>query len=126
MANSTIACAAKIHPVGDPTLQIQWFKDGVPMQMSSRANTVYRFGFLALDLLGLMESDAGVYTCVVSTSRGTAESSATLSVLRKSRSSSVLKKILIIDMHKLELTMCISMILIVTTTCLLHFQLEKQ
>lgn len=74
---------AKIHPVGDPTIQIQWFKDGVPMQMSSRANTTYRFGFIALDLLGLMESDAGLYTCVVSSATGSAESNATLTVLAR-------------------------------------------
>lgn len=32
------------------------------MLMSSRANITYRFGFIALDLLGLMESDRGCYT----------------------------------------------------------------
>jgi titin len=51
------------------------------MQMSSRATTTYRFGFLALDLLGLMESDAGIYTVVVTSATGSAESSATLTVL---------------------------------------------
>jgi titin len=76
---------AKIHPVGDPTIQIQWFKDGQPLQMSSRANTTYRFGFLALDLLGLLDSDSGVYTCIVSSATGSAESSATLTVQCENR-----------------------------------------
>jgi hypothetical protein len=49
--------------------------------MSSRANVTYRFGFIALDLLGLMESDKGCYTCVVTSATGSAESSATLSVM---------------------------------------------
>lgn len=77
---------AKIHPVGDPTMRVDWYKDGKSLSMSARINTTYRFGFIALDILGLTDIDQGVYTCVISSATGSAESSATLHVqVRESR-----------------------------------------
>lgn len=77
---------AKIHPVGDPTMKVDWYKDGKPLSMSARINTTYRFGFIALDILGLSDFDQGVYTCVISSATGSAESSATLLIqARESR-----------------------------------------
>lgn len=71
---------AKIHPVGDPTMKVDWYKDGKSLSMSARINTTYRFGFIALDILGLSDYDQGVYTCVISSATGSAESSASLLV----------------------------------------------
>lgn len=42
--------------------------------------TLLNYGFLALDLLSIVPDDAGEYTCRVTSSSGTAQSSANLYV----------------------------------------------
>lgn len=42
--------------------------------------TLLNYGFIALDLLSILPADAGEYTCRVTSSSGTAQSSAILSV----------------------------------------------
>ena len=74
---------AKVHPVGDPTMRLDFYFNGKSLSASSRANITYRFGFIALDLLSLVVEDSGVFTCVVSSATGSAESSATLNVIGK-------------------------------------------
>jgi len=46
----------------------------------SRAMTLLNYGFIALDLLGIIPEDAGEYTCRVTSSSGTAQSTAVLKV----------------------------------------------
>lgn len=74
---------ARIEPVSDPTMHVQWFLNGNLIQASSRANTTFQFGFVALDLLSIVLEDSGEYTCRVSSSTGVAESRAMLSVQPK-------------------------------------------
>ncbi|XP_055645258.1 titin-like, partial [Toxorhynchites rutilus septentrionalis] len=71
---------ARIEPVSDPTMRVQWFLNGNLIQASSRANTTLQFGYVALDLLSIVLEDSGEYTCRVSSSTGVAESHAMLSV----------------------------------------------
>nr|XP_029725955.1 titin-like isoform X8 [Aedes albopictus] len=73
----------RIEPVSDPTMRVQWFLNGNLIQASSRANTTFQFGFVALDLLSIVMEDSGEYTCRVSSSTGVAESRAMLSVQPK-------------------------------------------
>jgi len=42
--------------------------------------TLLNYGFIALDLLGIIPEDAGEYTCRVTSSSGTAQSTAVLKV----------------------------------------------
>lgn len=42
--------------------------------------TLFNYGFIALDLLSILPADAGEYTCRVTSSSGTAQSSAILQV----------------------------------------------
>lgn len=42
--------------------------------------TIMNYGFIALDLLSIIPDDAGEYTCRVTSSSGTAQSSAILYV----------------------------------------------
>lgn len=42
--------------------------------------TLLNYGFIALDLLSIVPSDAGEYTCRVTSSSGTAQSSAILKI----------------------------------------------
>ena len=46
----------------------------------SRAMTLLNYGFIALDLLSIISEDAGEYTCRVTSSSGTAQSTAVLKV----------------------------------------------
>lgn len=48
--------------------------------LGSRAMTIMNYGFIALDLLSIISDDAGEYTCRVTSSSGTAQSSAILYV----------------------------------------------
>lgn len=49
----------------------------------SRATSVFRFGFISLDLISIVLQDSGEYLCRVVSSTGVAESRATLSVTRE-------------------------------------------
>lgn len=49
----------------------------------SRATSVFRFGFISLDLISIILQDSGEYLCRVVSSTGVAESRATLSVTRE-------------------------------------------
>jgi len=75
---------ARIEPVGDPTMVVEWFLNGRPMAASSRVTSVFKFGFIALDLLGVSSLDVGEYVCRVSNAAGVAESRAVLTVSERS------------------------------------------
>lgn len=46
----------------------------------SRATVTWRFGFVALDLLNVINADAGVYTCRATNVKGQDETSANLRI----------------------------------------------
>ena len=71
---------AKVNPVSDPTIRVEWFIDGKPLAASSRVTVTYRFGYISLLLIGVIREDSGVYTCRVSNEAGYADSSATMTV----------------------------------------------
>ncbi|XP_014204704.1 titin [Copidosoma floridanum] len=71
---------ARIEPVGDPTMRVEWYFNGRALSASSRATSIFRFGFIALDLISIIMEDSGEYVCSVVSSTGIAESRATLSV----------------------------------------------
>ncbi|KAK0090259.1 hypothetical protein PV325_001954 [Microctonus aethiopoides] len=71
---------ARIEPVGDPTMRVEWFVNGRALEASSRATSLFRFGFISLDLISVVLHDSGEYVCRVVSSTGVAESRATLSV----------------------------------------------
>uniref|UniRef100_A0A146M532 Titin n=2 Tax=Lygus hesperus TaxID=30085 RepID=A0A146M532_LYGHE len=71
---------ARVEPVGDPTMNIQWYHNGKVLPASSRITTTFRFGFIALDMLSIVPEDAGEYACVVATTTGNAQSVAKLTV----------------------------------------------
>ncbi len=72
---------AKLVPVGDTKLKVDWFKDGQPLQASNRLSTLHDFGFVALDLKYTRPSDTGVYTCHATNALGQADLSAKLTVM---------------------------------------------
>ena len=54
---------AKIIPIGDPKLKVDWLKNGKPIQASNRLSYLHDFGFVALDLKYTRMDDSGTYTC---------------------------------------------------------------
>ncbi|XP_024080936.1 titin isoform X2 [Cimex lectularius] len=71
---------ARVEPVGDPSMNVQWYHNGKPLPASSRMTTTFRFGFIALDMLSIVPEDAGEYTCVVTSNTGTVQSVARFTV----------------------------------------------
>ena len=53
----------KLEPVADPNLKVEWFKNGVPVTVGHRFRPIHDFGYVALDIIGLIAEDSGVYTC---------------------------------------------------------------
>ena len=52
----------KLEPVQDTNLKVKWFKNGCPVTIGSRFRPIHDFGYVALDIIGLIAEDSGVYT----------------------------------------------------------------
>lgn len=74
---------ARLEPIGDSTLKVEWFRDGYPVEASSRITSFFNFGYVALTIKQVTIHDAGVYTCKATNAAGQAAANATLSVVTK-------------------------------------------
>merc|ERR1719232_1848580 len=74
---------AKVGPVGDPSMVVEWYFNGNLIPASSRINTACQFGFVSMDMLNATGSDAGDYTCVVRSDSGHDKSFCQLTVMAK-------------------------------------------
>lgn len=74
---------ARLEPTGDSTMRVEWFKDGQPLEASSRSTTFFNFGYVALTIKQLTIYDAGTYTCRAYNAMGQDTTSAQLTVLSK-------------------------------------------
>lgn len=81
--NAPLHFEARLIPVGDPDLKVEWFKNGVPLQQANRISTMHDFGYVALDMKYVNPEDAGTYTCRATNRLGQAVSSASLVVTCK-------------------------------------------
>merc|ERR1719474_1512441 len=75
---------ARLEPIGDPSMKVEWFFNGRPLTIGSRFKTYNDFGFIALDILGVTTLDQGQYTCRASNKLGEASTQANVQVLAKS------------------------------------------
>ena len=75
---------ARLEPIGDPSMKVEWFFNGRPLTIGSRFKTYNDFGFIALDILGVTSLDAGQYVCRASNKLGETSTQATVQVLAKS------------------------------------------
>ncbi len=64
---------AKVEPITDPNLQIEWLKDGQPVTVGHRFRPIHDFGYVALDIVGVISEDSGRYTCRAVNQAGVAE-----------------------------------------------------
>lgn len=74
---------ARLEPVGDSTMRVEWYKDGLPLEASSRSTTFFNFGYVALTIKQLTVHDAGTYTCRAFNSLGEDKTTAQLTVLSR-------------------------------------------
>lgn len=74
----------QITPVSDPTMRVEWFKDGRPITASSRITAIYNFGYVSLNILHLRAEDAGSYTCRAVNRLGEAISTGAIQVISRS------------------------------------------
>ena len=72
---------AKLVPIGDPKLRVEWLKDGKPLDASNRMSTLHDFGFVAMDLKYTRPSDSGRYSIRAVNALGEATVSANLRVV---------------------------------------------
>lgn len=71
---------ARLEPMNDPTMKVEWFCNGKPITIGSRFKTYFDFGFVALDILGVYTTDSGEYTCRAENYLGSAHTSACIRV----------------------------------------------
>ena len=64
---------AKVEPITDSHLQVEWLKDGKPIIVGHRFRPIHDFGYVALDINGTISEDTGVYTCRATNLAGMAE-----------------------------------------------------
>lgn len=74
---------ARLEPIGDPTLKVEWLKDGRPVEASSRTTSFFNFGYVALTVKQITIHDIGTYTCRAYNSLGEAATTAKLTVVTK-------------------------------------------
>ncbi|XP_014664087.1 PREDICTED: titin-like [Priapulus caudatus] len=67
---------ARVIPVGDPDLYVEWFFNGEPLTIGSRFKTVFDFGFVTIDISPVYDEDTGEYKCVATNKYGQAETKA--------------------------------------------------
>ena len=69
---------AKLEPITDPHLQVEWFKNGVPIIVGHRFRPIHDFGYVALDITDVISEDSGLYTCRATNLVGSTEIQANL------------------------------------------------
>ncbi|GFS02464.1 titin, partial [Elysia marginata] len=68
----------KLLPLGDPTMKVEWFKDGEPLHHGTRYKPSYDFGFVTLDIMWVYAEDSGVYECRATNDYGEDSTAATI------------------------------------------------
>ena len=71
---------ARLEPIGDPSMKVEWFCNNRPLTIGSRFKTYNDFGFIALDIVGVDLKDGGNYVCRASNQLGHTETSANVQV----------------------------------------------
>jgi hypothetical protein len=69
---------AKLEPIADPNLRVEWFVNGQPVTIGHRFRPIHDFGYVALDIVGVISEDSGTYTCRATNNAGSCETQVTL------------------------------------------------
>lgn len=54
----------QLFPVDDPTMQVEWLRNGAPLIASERFRCLNEFGFVILDITSFYEEDSGCYEII--------------------------------------------------------------
>lgn len=79
--SQTAHLEATLTPVNDPTMKVEWFCNGRPVQTGHRFKTTYDFGYVALDVLDAYPEDGGTYMCRARNAVGEAVTTASVHVI---------------------------------------------
>lgn len=71
---------ARLIPVGDPTLRVEWYRNEKPIEDSSRITKQHDFGFVSMDISHVREEDQGVYICRAVNALGEAVTTASMRI----------------------------------------------
>lgn len=52
----------QLTPVHDPTMVVEWFLNDQPVITGSRIRSTYDFGFISMDIKGVIPEDSGAYS----------------------------------------------------------------
>lgn len=80
---TNIHLECRLQPVGDPTMRVDWFVNGVPVKTGHRFRPAHEFDYVALDLLSVYAADSGVYTCQARNQLGEAVTSCSVRIIPK-------------------------------------------
>ena len=70
----------RIEPIHDPSMRIEWYKNGKIIPSAARFHTTFDFGYVAFDLTSLYADDSGEYTCRAFNNLGEAKSTINIKV----------------------------------------------
>ena len=76
---------ARLEPIGDQTMQVEWFFNGQPLKQGHRARTFYAFGFVLLEIIDIRFEDMGEYVCRATNKWGQASTSVTLGIVHREK-----------------------------------------
>ena len=71
---------ATLTPVNDPTMVVEWYRDGRPIPQGHKFKTTYDFGYVALDILYAYPEESGTYMCKARNAVGEAVTTCVISV----------------------------------------------
>merc|ERR1712018_914231 len=74
---------ARLEPMGDASMKVEWLKDGHAVDASSRITSFFNFGYVALTIKQVALHDAGIYSCIAYNKCGKAETSAKMTTASK-------------------------------------------
>lgn len=72
---------ATLTPVNDPTMKVEWFCNGRPIQTGHRFKTTYDFGYVSLDILYAYAEDSGTYMCKARNAVGEAVTTSSVNII---------------------------------------------
>jgi len=73
----------QVEPKTDPSLRVEWYRNGKPLPLGHRYRNVFDMGFVSLDILYVYSDDSGEYVCRAVNNHGEDRTKATVSCKSK-------------------------------------------
>jgi len=79
----------QVEPKTDPSLRVEWYRNGKPLPSGHRYRNIFDMGFVSLDILYVYGEDSGEYVCRAINNHGEDRTRATVSCKSKLESTSI-------------------------------------